>query len=364
MTWFRLTVFLLALSVMGPLQAADGKDGKKKAVGQATPVVTAEVIQREAAPTTALLGEVIAKTEAQLASRVAGLVKTLHVEEGDRVKAGDPLVSLDAAEARHILASRQAEWVRAKAKLRKAMSDRERDRKLKGSKTISASRLLDREIEVDVQQAEVAKARVEVAIMRDRVNWHAIRAPMGGVVTNKAAQEGQWIKIGDPVVGLVDTDHLEIKVMVPDYLAVLLTPGEALPVALSGRQPPLTVGATLRAVIPRTESASRNRPTYWTLPEGSGAVAGEEVRIRVPLETPKMALLVHKDAIVRTNGATSAHVVTGADYQKKKVTLGRAFEGWFQVLEGLQEGDVVVVRGNERLRPGQKVKATPLKVSR
>lgn len=359
MKLFRFTVFMAALCVVGSLHAA----GKKGGGGQATPVVTAQVISREAAPTTALLGEVIAKTEAELASRVAGLVKTLHVEEGDRVTAGAPLVSLDAAEARHILASRQAEWASAKAKLRKAEADLKRDRKLKGSKTISASRLLDREIEVDVQKAEVAKARVEVAIMRDRLNWHEIRAPMSGVVTARTAAEGQWIKIGDPVVGLVDPDRLEVKVMVPDYLAYLLTPGESLPIALSGRQPPLTVDAVLRAVIPRTDSASRNRPTYWTLPEGSGAVAGEEVRIRVPLEKPKMALLVHKDAIVRTNGATSVHVVTGADYQKKKVTLGRAFEGWFQVLNGLQEGDLVVVRGNERLRPGQKVKATPLKVA-
>ena len=148
--------------------------------------------------------------------------------------------------------------------------------------------------------------------------------------------------------------------MVPDALAGLLSAEDRFSAELSGRYPPIQIDATLRTVIPRSESASRNRPTYWALPVDSGATAGEEVRIRVPLEAPKMAVLVPKDAVVRTGGKTVVHVVTGEDFAIRPVTLGRAVEGWFQVVDGLKPGETVVVRGNERLRPGQKVAATPL----
>jgi multidrug efflux pump subunit AcrA (membrane-fusion protein) len=64
---------------------------------------------------------------------------------------------------------------------------------------------------------------------------------------------------------------------------------------------------------------------------------------------------VHKDAVLRRQGRASVYVIENGTAQSREVTLGPAVGSRFQVKEGLKPGDIVVIRGNERLRPGQPV---------
>ena len=87
---------------------------------------------------------------------------------------------------------------------------------------------------------------------------------------------------------------------------------------------------------------------------------GENVNISVPLGPGQEALTVHKDAILKREGMSLVYVVKEDSAQIKPVKLGDGVGERFIVLSGIEAGDLVVTKGNERLRPGQKVNPIPL----
>jgi multidrug efflux pump subunit AcrA (membrane-fusion protein) len=80
------------------------------------------------------------------------------------------------------------------------------------------------------------------------------------------------------------------------------------------------------------------------------------VTLRIPIGPARQVLSVHKDAIIKRQGQDIVFVVAGEGVESRPVQLGVAVGGRFEVLSGLSQGDRVVVRGNERLRPGAKVR--------
>ena len=77
---------------------------------------------------------------------------------------------------------------------------------------------------------------------------------------------------------------------------------------------------------------------------------------RSPIGPARQVLSVHKDAVIKRQGQDIVFVVAGEGVEARPVHLGVAVGGRFEVLNGLSQGDRVVVRGNERLRPGAKVR--------
>ena len=77
--------------------------------------------------------------------------------------------------------------------------------------------------------------------------------------------------------------------------------------------------------------------------------------VKVPIGAPRDVLTVHKDAVIKRGPQSIVYVVEDGSANLRPVRLGEAVGSRLEVLEGLQDGDLVVVRGNERLRPGDKV---------
>ena len=84
--------------------------------------------------------------------------------------------------------------------------------------------------------------------------------------------------------------------------------------------------------------------------------ANQTVVLHVPMGAAREVLSVHKDAIIQRGGGSAAYIVKNGRAQLRMVRLGEAVGGRFEVLEGVKSGDMSVVRGNERLRPGQRVR--------
>ena len=88
---------------------------------------------------------------------------------------------------------------------------------------------------------------------------------------------------------------------------------------------------------------------------------GNSVTLNVPVSAPRDIVTVPKDALVQgRGGGWMVFVVADDTAQPRPVTLGQTAGRRMEVVEGLSPGEVVVVRGNERLRPGQAVNATPV----
>jgi hypothetical protein len=91
--------------------------------------------------------------------------------------------------------------------------------------------------------------------------------------------------------------------------------------------------------------------------ENAAALANEQsATIQIPVGAPRQILSVHKDALVRQPEEVMVFIVIDGTAQPRTIIIGEAVGARYEVLDGLSEGDLVIVRGNERLQPGMPVR--------
>lgn len=183
-----------------------------------------------------------------------------------------------------------------------------------------------------------------------------IRAPYTGIVTERMVSPGMYVQVGEPVAALINDRDLEIEAQVSTERVGGLSEGREVTVSLAdGTELP----ATVRAVVPLEDPQSRTRTVRFTPgfnPADYSVAGNQSVTVRIPIGQAREIVSVHKDAVQIGPGGTSlVYIVVDGVAQPRTVELGAASGTRFEVLSGLQVGDLAVVRGNERLRPGQPV---------
>ena len=183
-----------------------------------------------------------------------------------------------------------------------------------------------------------------------------MRAPYGGVVTRRRAEVGAWLEVGNEVVSLVNDGAVELEADVPQEHLGGLAPGVRVAFHLDEGT---AYRAEVRAVGVVENPNTRTRPVRFT-PRFVGPApvlaAGQSVALAIPVGAPREVLSVAKDAVIREGGRAMVFTVVDGRAQPRPVTLGEAVGDRVAVLSGLAAGDLAVVRGNERLIPGQPVR--------
>ncbi len=352
---------LLCAVLLAPPAAAQG--------GPAS--VRAERVELQAVTeTTPILAELVPTTRSEVAARTAGIVQEVLFRVGDPVEAGQLLVRLDRdlIDIRRRTAAAALETARAgvavaEAQVRLAVQAFERQQRLQGSAAFSRGQFEDLEEAVAEAESERARsearvAEAEAALARaDYDTRHAeIRAPFSGVVIAKSAQPGAYIDLGEPVATLLDVAALEIEANLPVKLVGAVRPGLEVTAVLDARH---RVTATVRSLLPVETAATRTRPVRLSLDtaalDGMPLAAGKSVLLEMPVSAPREAVTVPKDALVQSRGGWQVFTVEDGKATPRPVELGEPVGARMEVLSGLLPGDVVVTRGNERLRPGQPV---------
>ena len=346
---------LTAIAILALLPALSVADNKS---APAPLVVVAPVIEKPARPHSTIAGTVIPLLEATVASRVAGFVINTTVEVGNMVENGADLVVVESLTTQRKKQIQQTIIAEAKAHLDQAKNNLARDQKLRHTPALSRQRLADRQAEVAIRTAILNRAIAQQKQIDDQLSWHKITAPFAGIITKKSVHPGEWIKEGQGVVTLLDPSQLEIKAQIPANIANHLTPGMLAQAYFSedGKEE----AVTLRAILPRQNPTSRNRPSFWRINNPAATIAGQEVSLTIPLGEMTTMVLVLKDAVIRKGKKTHVFIVDNDTISLSPIQLGPSVENYFQVYKGLQAGEQVVVRGNERVHPGQKVKPVQL----
>ncbi len=384
-----------------------------------SPVVVAVVVEQTVVGSQPFVGTVMARNRATIGTAVAGRLIEVLVEEGDAVKARQPLarlltatIELEIAAAKAELDLRQQELLelqngarpeelrQAQARLRsmQARMDYERKRQERISKLYNQQQATSAEERDEAVSAEAAaieayedakagleltvagpraeqiaqaKARVDIqqAIyerLQDQLSKHTMISQFDGFVTAKYAERGQWLNQGDPVVEVSYLDEVDVIVSVVEQNVPFIHLGEHVPVRVASI-PDQILDGTVVAVIPKGDDRARTFPVKVRVQnitaDGQPSLkAGMLASVSLPTGSPRPSLMVPKDAIVLGGEAPLVYVVQPSGRegapdlaQPVPVQLGLANEDWIQVLGSLNVGDRVVVQGNERLRPGQPV---------
>lgn len=354
--------FILALSVSLGAGSAQGQ-GRAASVGVET------VEMQSIAETVPVFAEVVTAREGIIASRIAGTVEKVVVLEGAEVEKGEVLAILDTelleilvrqAEAR--ISEVRAGITTANARVGRATNALNRIEGLRNTTSFSTSRFdeaqsdyfeakgLQAEAEARVKSAEAALAQA-----RYQLDRATITAPYSGIVLDVSTNPGEFIGSGAPVVTLVDTQSFEVEASVPAKYISVIKPGLSVAGTTENGE---DLMLEVRVLLPVEDPATRTRPVRFTsdaLSELESLAIGQSLTVMVPISAPREVLSVPKDALVQARGGWTVFVAEEGKAQPRPVQIGVALGDRFEVLDGLSEGDVVVTRGNERLRPGQDI---------
>lgn len=367
MTRLRLIVaglFALAAS-LAPMAAI--------AQGRPAGVGVADVELRALSETVPVFAEVVAARDGVIAARVAGTVDSVHVLAGRSVAQGDPLATLDTELAQIELRQAQARLSEAKAGITvaQARADRleaalERVERLRETASFSAGRFDEAQGEVfeargqyAEAEARVLSAEAAIAQAEYQIAQAEIVAPYAGTVLSVETNPGEFIASGAPVVRLLDTRALEVEASVPSRYVGALSEGQVVRASGDDGMP---FSLEVRALLPVEEITTRTRPVRFVAAEDGTldrAAVGQSITVDVPITSARDVVAVPKDALVQARGSWTVFVAEDGVAQPRTVQIGAAMDSWFEVLDGLAPGDTVVVRGNERLRPGQSIQPMP-----
>ena len=337
--------------------------------GPAAQVAVETVIVEESRQTTPLLGRIVTRQMGPVAARTGGPIDDMRVDVGDRVKTGDVLAIIDrdklqAERDRYsaLVAQRRADLDTATAEAEKKELELKRLEGLRNSAAFNQARYDDVRKDTAVVHAKLANSRAQLKAAEAQLQIAAfdlrdaeIRAPFDGIVSAKHTEVGAYVGASSPVVTLINDRVVDIEVPVPANRLAGLTPGIRVTARLEDGS---EIATTLRAVIPQENQQTRTRPVRLTPDAGDAAgrfADGQSVTVLVPVGTADRVVTVSKDAVTQRSGADTVFVVADGAAQPRKVRLGAALGSRFIVLEGLAAGDIVVVRGNENLRPGQRI---------
>lgn len=300
-------------------------------------------------------GPLVAPDTAVVRAKAAGTLVGLAVQEGSRVKAGQPLGRIDLAELESRSSERQASADAARAALAQAERTHASNERLAAQSFISPLALETSRSQVDSARAMYEAAKASLDATRVGLREAALAAPISGIVAKRHVVPGEKVSVEQTLLTIVDLSRLELAGLVGTHEVSRLQPGIAVQVRVEGM--PAPVVGRLARIAPAAEAGTRSIGVTIALDNPKEAMrAGQYALARVVLPDDTKRLTVPLAALSSTSGQDQVWVIADGALLRRAVTLGRRDEalGRVEVLNGLAEDAQVLGVRFDNLREGIK----------
>ena len=336
---FPALVAALVLTGCGD-RANAAKEGSKGG-GDRPVTVTTEVVRTQPfVDTLQALGTVRARESVTVTASVSQKVESVHFDSGDVVRAGAPLITL-------VGQAEQAQLRAAEAAAREAIDLYNRQASLAAQQLVARSQL-------DTQRATRDAAIARVAQMRAQTADRVIRAPFAGVLGLRQVSPGSLVTPGTVITTLDDLSTVYVDFPVPETQLAQVAPGESL-TGHAAAYPARTFDGTVATIDARIDPTTRAVTVRGQFPNADRALKpGMLLQVDVA-RAERPALLIPEIAVVQVGDDSYVYRVKGGAAERADVKLGTRNNGRVEVLSGLAAGDVIVVDGTGKLKPGAKI---------
>jgi len=355
-------------------------------------VAAAKVLRTDLTRAVAVTAEFRPFQVVDVHAKVAGYVKRIYVDVGDRVKEGELIAVLEIPELQDDVVTAEASVSKSQEEIRRAQADLERAQSAHEVAHLASSRLVDvsktrpglvAQQEVDdalgrdrVTEAQVATAQASLSTAqqqlrvaqadRERVRtlfaYAQIKAPFAGVITKRYADTGSMIQTGIssetqsmPLVTLAQENLLRLVIPVPESAVSRIRLGSPVEVSVS------TLGKKFEGKVARfadqVDMATRTMHTEVDVPNPKGElVPGMYATASLVLNDERNALAVPVQALTRAEDSITVLLIDKHNkLEERPVKIGIEAPDQVEILSGLAEGDLVVVGNRSQLQPGMAV---------
>jgi len=356
--FMAVSFFIVGLEFLFPASTLLAGDKDKGQGPPPAPVRVAVVEQKMVSEQVSLIGTTEAIAASTVAAEVSGIVEKFPVKEGDFVKKGNLLARLRSTEPEIRLKGAGAAKEKIKANLKYAEKELDRYSKLKDANSVAARNYDEALYNYQALSQELLHSEADIERLEYEIKQTKVVAPFSGFIAAEYTQVGEWINVGGPVVDLVSLGKIKISVDVPERYAVMIAPQGEVKVRVKSVSNDLHAGK-IYAILPQGDPNSRTFPVKINLENPHYKIkSGMEAMVTFSLADKKSALLVPKDAVVTAGNNRLVFMVNDKKALPVPVKILGYYDGDVAVEGNLVPGSKVVIRGNERLRPGQSVVIT------
>ncbi len=301
------------------------------------------------------VGSVVSDQRVEVASRLSGYIREILVQEGDRVRRGQVLARLDAADVDGGIRQGRAAVGATEAAFRDAQIDMERFQRLyeRGSVSENEQRKVRLKFEAAREALNQARAGHDTALAQRA--YAEITSPVDGVVVARVKRAGDLAVPGVPLLTLESGRGLLFETFVAESQVATIAAGKPVEVRIDGLSAPLK--GTVSRVVPSGDPVTRSYHVKIALPETAGLMPGMFGRANFALgESPSP--VVPKEALVERGGLTGVFVVDGEGRARFRwLRIGREWPDRFEVSAGLGADERFVAAVEPALRDGDQITA-------
>ena len=341
-----------------------------------------EVVEQPLNVTLSLPGELNPYQTVALYSRVTGFVKTIRVDRGSRVRAGEQLAVLEApelvaqkSEAQSKLQSAESQLAAIRSKAEANVSTYEKLKAASATPGVVAGNdvvLAEKSVDADRGQIAAAQQNIEAArqaleSISDIEGYLRITAPFSGIVTERNVHPGALVGPAGgpgavtPIVRIVESNRLRLVIPVPEAYTASVTNGTTLTFAVAA-YPGQTFSGTVARISRAVDVSTRTMAVELDVNNADGRLApGTFCQVRWPVRRTAASLLVPSGSVANTTGRTFVIRVRNGRTEWVDVKTGLASGELVEVFGDLKAGDDIAARGTDELKAGIAVLVKPAK---
>jgi multidrug resistance efflux pump len=403
-----IVLVILGLAGLGAFRAAQvisakKEDTKKGITGQVPLVDAAPVTQGLIEEKISRTGDITPSAQVTISSKVQGWVGKINVREGDLVKTGQVLVTLDTREAEATVAQAEASLEAAKARLKQvkataeetvqsqiqqtkanmelAEADLKRFQDLQERNFISRQQLDEARTKYNVAQAaynlalnslnqrtwendialaeaQVNQAKATLELNKAQLANLIILSPMNGGITKRFVDPGTMVKDTTPILTLMDLSEMKMVVNVIEKEFIHLQKGQAVKITVTAFPDRVFTGR-IEIITPALELQSRTAEIQISIPNpGLVMKPGMFGRAEILLRSNPQAVLVPIQSLMAEGGQDWVYVLKDDKVARRPVRKGAVRDTVVEVLQGVVPGEQVITAGQTALKDGAKVRLT------
>jgi RND family efflux transporter MFP subunit len=357
--------------------AGHGKQSTPAATTGDQVVAVAKAARQDLSQGVTLTAEFLPYQNVSVHAKVAGYVKSISVDIGDHVKAGQTLAVLEIPELNDDVKKAFAELMTAQEEVKRAQANYEdvhlatqrlmevakANPKLVAVQDVDTAKSKDDALAsaLSAAQKRVDESQANVGKMQTLLGYSSITAPFDGVITKRYADTGALVQAGTasetqamPVVDIAE-DHV-LRLIFPAPESAVSAVHDGLPVEITVSSLHETFAGKVTRFAGKVDFSTRTMRTEVDIPNPQGKYTpGMYATVKVPLEQRKNVLAVPLQALSAGDNPTVLVLNKENELEEKKVTVGLQTSTMAEISSGLEENEMVVIGSRANLHPGEKV---------
>lgn len=326
----------VSFAMVGGLTGCQQEEAKEEQKEYAIPVETAAVTRGDITSFYSTTATLEAPEEAKVVTRIAGLIEELPVEEGMEVKQGDLLAVIDADRQQYSLDAKTAEV---------AIIEQELDRlkQISNKNFVSAEQIA--KLEYNLQAAHAQRDLAALQVKESKV-----LSPIDGTIAVRYVKQGNMAQEFDTLFHIVNQQELHGIVHLPEKQLQSLKQGQNADIFASG-DPNKAYSAKVLRISPVVDAASGTFKVTLSVPNANRELkAGMFTRVELKYDTHNNVITVPYQAVINQDNRQALYVVSEGNAERREVELGYRNGDMVEIRTGLNEGEQLVVRGQQNLK--------------